>query len=136
MREQVSTGELDEMDSFKRVFDMFADSYHETRKQVRRDRIRHEVWEKDQVVWKWLDDDDSQALKKLKDTRFVLGWGEPFSDESDGEDRDQGDGDEIENEDDDEDDDEGEDEDEEDEDDDGDEEDEEGEEDEDDEELQ
>ena len=92
MREQTEKGELDEMESFKRVFNMFADSYHETRKQVRRDRIRREVWEKDGVDWQWFD--DKGALKILKDTRFALGLGEPYSDESDGEDKDQGDEDE------------------------------------------
>jgi len=89
MRGQIDNGELDEMEGFKRVFLMFTDSYDQTRKQVRRDRIRREVWEKDKVEWEWFEDD--KALKNLKDTRFAISLGEPYSDESDGGDEDQGD---------------------------------------------
>lgn len=87
IREQVDKGELDQLESFKRVFTMFGDSYQETRKQVRRSRIRREVWENDEVDWELSNDelfDDDDALKKLKDTRFAIGLGESFSDESDG----------------------------------------------------
>ncbi|KAF8069321.1 hypothetical protein FPV67DRAFT_1669327 [Lyophyllum atratum] len=85
-RARIDGGELGEMEAIEKLLHMFGNMIHDTRKDLRRERICREVLEKDGVEWTWHGNEDARALEKLKDQRAALGWGEPYSDESDGDD--------------------------------------------------
>ncbi|KAG6811211.1 hypothetical protein H0H92_008506 [Tricholoma furcatifolium] len=84
VKERVERGEVSQMEMVEMMVMGFSNSNDDIRKAVRRERICREIWEKEGVKWEWTNE-DARSLKELKEARWMLGMGEPYSDESDGE---------------------------------------------------